>query len=123
MSTSTQAEYENQSKFFSTIIHNHTNHCGDTARATSPTEIIEKEQGGRSSPGKGALETASNKEAEDMNDFFEGLVQTLKDEIKYDKKEQGGRSSPENTVTYRSVQDCCGNERPGSGQEEEGAHG
>ena len=53
-----------------------------------------------------------------MDDFFEGLVQTLKDEIIYDKKEQGGRSSPEpivnwkeqggrsspeNTVTYRKV--------------------
>ena len=32
---STKTKYENQSKYDSTSIHNHTNLCGDTARATS----------------------------------------------------------------------------------------
>ena len=41
--TSTEAEYENQSKYYSTSIHNHTNLCGDTARATSPTRINEED--------------------------------------------------------------------------------
>ena len=37
------SEYENQSKYYSTTIHNHTELCGDAAGATSATTTNEEE--------------------------------------------------------------------------------
>ena len=90
MGISTKTKYENQSKYYSASIHNHTNLSGDTARATSPARITEKD-----TQDELAAEQKLDEETCDK------LMCRCETNDKEKTKEQGGRSSPENLVSYR----------------------
>ena len=121
-------EYENKSKYYSTTIHNHTELCGNAARATGATKINEEES--QKDHEQTMNDAATNRtddsnlmtNREDLTDNAEEtqevdsqadydeknkVAKTVKDlDVSngiHDAKEQGGRSSPGKLVSYRKV--------------------